>query len=100
MSEHNTEKLQKQLKIYQVIFIGLIILTVATAAISRLELTTSVKIAIALAIAFIQAAFSVSYFMHLNTEKVSIRWFLILTAFFFLTLLSLPVLTNLDHIKY
>jgi caa(3)-type oxidase subunit IV len=99
MSEYTTEKLQKKLKTYKVVFAVVIALTVLTALLSRLNVGTGTRIFIALGIAVVQAAFSGSYFMHLNSEKKSIWWFLFLTAAFFALLLLLPLLTRLDPIK-
>lgn len=100
MSEKSIEKLQKQLKVYKVVFLILIVLTIVGSYLSQHITGTKARLVLILCIAVVQGVLSASYFMHLNAEKKSITWFLILTGFFFLTLLLLPILTHLDAVKF
>ena len=63
------------------IFATLMVLTVVTVAISRVNLGSAGNTAIAMAVAFVKASLVALYFMHLKYE----RWFL-------LTLVGIPLL--------
>jgi len=84
------EAVQKQIKIYITVFVILSILTVVTVAISYLDLSTPMAILIALAVATVKGSLVACYFMHLISEKIIISSILILTAIFFLVLLTFP----------
>ena len=53
---------------------------------------------VALAIAIFKASLVALFFMHLISERQVIFVILAFTVAFFLVLLFLPILTNLDHI--
>ncbi|HSR49854.1 MAG TPA: cytochrome C oxidase subunit IV family protein [Acidobacteriota bacterium] len=95
------EEIQKHVRIYMFVFGALLTLTVITVAASYLHhvVPMSVSIAIALLIAIVKGSLVACYFMHLIDERKMIYLALILTAFFFLGLLLLPFLTNLDQVQ-
>jgi cytochrome c oxidase subunit 4 len=70
------------------------VLTLVTVAVSYLDLSTPMAVAVALFIATIKGALVAGYFMHLLSEKKLITSVLALTIVFFLALLALPVLTH------
>ena len=63
-------------------------------AVSYLDLSTPVAIAVALFIAVIKGSLVACYFMHLISEKKLIYAVLGITAFKFVALMLLPVLTH------
>lgn len=91
---------QKHIKGYIAILAGLIVLTLVSVGISQLDLRAGVRVFLVLVIASIQATLSVAYLMHLNWERRFVHVLLILTLFFFLSLLFLPTLTYFDRVEY
>ncbi len=69
-------------------------LTIITVAVSYLDLSTPMAIAVALFIATIKGSLVACYFMHLISEKKLIYAVLGVTAFMFVALMILPVLTH------
>jgi cytochrome c oxidase subunit IV len=69
-------------------------LTIITVAVSYLDLSTPVAIAVALFIATIKGSLVACYFMHLISEKKLIYVVLGITIFKFIVLMILPVLTH------
>jgi caa(3)-type oxidase subunit IV len=69
-------------------------LTIITVAVSYLDLSTPMAIAVALFIAIIKGSLVACYFMHLISEKKLIYAVLAITAFKFIALLALPALTH------
>ena len=69
-------------------------LTIVTVAVSYLDLSTPMAIAVALFIATIKGSLVLCYFMHLISEKKLIYAVLGITAFKFIALMILPVLTH------
>ena len=94
--EHTVEEINKHVRIYITVFVALAGLTVITVAVSYWHLPVLPAVALALVIATIKASLVACYFMHLISEKRLILWVLVLTALFFLVLLLLPVLTDLN----
>jgi len=70
------------------------VLTLVTVAVSYLDLSTPMAVAVALFIATIKGSLVAGYFMHLLSEKKLITAVLALTVVFFVVLLALPVLTH------
>ena len=86
--------IDKHVKVYIVVFVALMALTLITVAVSYLHLPTKTAIALALFIATIKGSLVACYFMHLISEKKLIYVVLGITIFKFIVLLSLPVLTH------
>jgi caa(3)-type oxidase subunit IV len=91
------DDIQKHVKVYINVFIGLMFLTVLTVAASYIEFDVapsykSGAIFVGLLIASFKGYMVASEFMHLNNEKKMIYWILGLTVFFFAVCLSIPVM--------
>ena len=89
---------------YRNVFIYLLIGTALTVAASYLEFNVKDSIAgaifIGLLIASIKGYLVAANFMHLNSEKKMIYWILMLTVFFLVLLLSIPLLWDLNNLAY
>ena len=88
--------IDRHVKVYITVFVALMILTVVTVAISRFHPPVAIAVTIALLVATIKGSLVACYFMHLISEKKLIIAVLALTAFFFVALLTLPVVTVHD----
>ena len=86
------------MKSYIIVFAALLALTLATVAVSSLELPAGSTIALALTIAGAKATLVAIFFMHLTSEKPMIYWPLALTAFLFVALLAFVLWSEMDHI--
>jgi cytochrome c oxidase subunit 4 len=96
MSAGTVEEIRKHVKVYITVFVTLMVLTIVTVGVSYLDLAVPLAITLALIIATVKGSLVASYFMHLVSEKSPIFWALMLTAFFFIVLMFLPLLTMLD----
>lgn len=96
-SDHSTESIQDHIRVYLIVFGALGVLTVITVLASYLEVSTSEGIFLALIIASFKASLVAGYFMHLISERNTIIWILLLTAFFFFVMIFLPLISNTDH---
>ncbi len=89
---------------YRNVFVYLLIGTALTVAASYLEFNVKDSIAgaifIGLLIASIKGYLVAANFMHLNSEKKMIYWILMLTVFFLVLLLSIPLLWDLNNLAY
>jgi cytochrome c oxidase subunit 4 len=85
--------IDRHVRIYITVFVALMVLTLVTVAIAELHLPVHIAVTIALLVATIKGSLVACYFMHLISEKKLIYAVLVLTAAFFVALLSLPVLT-------
>jgi len=94
-SDHAAD-IDKHVRIYITVFVALLVLTVVTVAISRFHLPVHQAVTIALIVATIKGSLVACYFMHLISEKKLIYAVLALTAFFFVALLALPIVTVSD----
>lgn len=94
---HDHADIDKRVRGYLIIGASLLVLTGITVAVAWLELPVKAAIALALVIASFKASLVAGYFMHLISERKMIYGVLIVTVAFFIFLLFLPVLTNLDH---
>ena len=92
------EHVKKSVRVYIIVFVALMGLTIVTVAVSTLHLTVGAAITVALFIASIKAFLVAGYFMHLLSEKKLIYSTLILTAIFFAVLMFLPVSHYLDSL--
>ena len=94
----STEDTKKHIKTYWTIGGALMVLTVVTVAVSFVEFTVPLAITVALIIAITKGSLVASYFMHLIGENRGIYAALLLTAFFFLVLMFIPLLSHTDRV--
>ena len=87
----SAEEIRKETKVYVLVFVALMVLTVVTVAASYLDVSVGAAIALALAIAAIKGGLVAGFFMHLISERKLIYSVLALTVLFFLVLLFAPV---------
>jgi cytochrome c oxidase subunit IV len=99
MVTSSAEEVRSHLKIYWTVFGALLVLTGVTVAASYLHLPVHFAVLLALAIALVKGSLVAGYFMHLLTEKKVIYWTLALTVIFFIFVLVIPVLTDLDVMR-
>ncbi len=95
---HSPEEVRKHVRIYITVFVSLAVLTVVTVGASYLKLPMAGAIVLALFIASIKGTLVGGFFMHLFSEKKAIHWVLILTAAFFVVLMTVPLFTVLDQV--
>ena len=98
MSDAHQVDVGKHVRVYITVFIALAFLTVVTVAASYLDVSMPAAIAIALVIASVKASMVACYFMHLISERKLIYSLLILSFFFLLVMLLIPVLTGGDMV--
>jgi cytochrome c oxidase subunit 4 len=91
---HDPADIDKHVRVYIIVFVALMALTIVTVAVSYLDLSTPMAIAVALFIATIKGSLVLCYFMHLISEKKLIYVVLGITIFKFIVLMILPVLTH------
>jgi len=86
---------------YRNVFIYLLIGTVLTVWAAYLEFNVHDSIAgaifVGLFIASVKGYLVAANFMHLNTERKIIHWILLLTVFFLMILLFIPVLWDINN---
>ena len=92
MVAHTAEDIAKEVKVYVGVFVVLMVLTIATVAVSYADLTIGKAIVVAMMIASIKGLLVACYFMHLLSEKTIIYWALGITIVFFAILMLLPVM--------
>ena len=93
-SGHDPAEIDKHVRVYITVFVALMALTIITVAVSYLDLSTPMAIAVALFIATIKGSLVACYFMHLISEKRLIYAVLVVTLVKFVALLALPALTH------
>jgi len=98
MDAHSADDIRKSVKTYYMIFGALMLFTVITVAVSYLHLPVPMAILVALVVATIKGSLVALFFMHLSHERKIIYWALLLTVVFFVFLMFVPLLTNLDRI--
>ena len=86
--------IDKQVRIYIVVFVALMALTLITVAVSYLHLPPAAAITVALFVATVKGSLVACYFMHLISERKLIYAVLLITTFMFAALLALPVFTH------
>lgn len=96
MADHHD--IDKHIRSYMMVFGALLVLTLVTVAISYLQVSTGVAVALALLVATIKGALVAAVFMHLSSEKRLIYAVMTATIIFFLFVLLIPVITELDEI--
>ena len=101
MSETN---LTHHIANYRKVFIFLLIGTALTVIAAYMEFNVQNSIAgaifVGLTIAVIKGYLVAANFMHLNSERKMIYWILLLTAFFLVLLLFIPVLWYLNNMSH
>src|SRR5215217_325648 len=93
---HDAAEIDRHVKVYVVVFVALMALTLITVAVSYLHLPTVPAIALALVIATVKGALVACYFMHLISEKKLIYVVLAITVLNFIVLMALPIFTHSD----
>ena len=93
MTSDHAVDIDRHVRVYIIIFVALMALTIVTVAVSRFHLPVPLAVTLALLIATVKGSLVACYFMHLISEKKLIYAVLMLTAAFFVALLALPVLT-------
>jgi len=99
MTEPHIEEIKKHTRVYILVFVALLALTMVTVAVSYLHLSTGAAVTVALIIATIKGSLVASYFMHLISEKKLIYVVLIITVIFFIGLMALPVGSFSDKVS-
>jgi len=94
MSEH-----VHSAKKYYLVFIALMILSLATVGASYINFGVAIGIAIALTIATVKSSLVASFFMHLVDEKKLVYYILICTAGFFIAMMFLFIAAYYDPIN-
>lgn len=91
MGGHTADEIKKSVRTYLVVFAALAALTVLTVAVSYLELSAFMTVAVALLIASVKGSLVAMFFMHLIDERKAIYWILAMTVVFFIALMLLPI---------
>jgi caa(3)-type oxidase subunit IV len=91
MDDKHAHDIKKHLKVYIGVFVALLVGTIITVAVSRVNLGHAGNISLALVIAVLKAALVAGFFMHLVSEKKPIYTILVFTAFFFVGLMALTI---------
>ncbi|MYH29394.1 MAG: hypothetical protein F4137_11180 [Acidobacteria bacterium] len=93
-----SEDVQAHIKTYMKVGGALAVLTVLTVAVSYIDFWgVPFAVFVALVIAGTKGSLVVSFFMHLIEEKKMILATLVLTVFFFIVLIFLPLLGHADR---
>ena len=93
-----TDETAGQVKGYLIVFGTLLVLTLGTVAVSKLDLPGASAIAVGLAIAVVKASLVALFFMHLKSERGPIYATLVLTAVIFAGLVAFTLYTEADHV--
>ncbi len=95
---HSSEEFRKHIRTYWFVFGALLVLTVVTVGVSRLDLSPAMAVVVALAVAMVKGSLVALFFMHLIDEKKLIYATLTLTAFFFGVCMLVPLMTDRDSV--
>jgi len=98
MADH--ADIDRQVKIYILVFVSLMALTMVTVAVSRLHLPIGGAVAVALVVATVKGGLVAGYFMHLVSERKLVYWVLGFTVAFFFAVLLLPLWAHFEPIAY
>jgi cytochrome c oxidase subunit 4 len=96
MAGDHAVDIDKHVRIYISVFVALMVLTIVTVTVSRFHLPVPIAVTVALLVATVKGSLVACYFMHLISEKKLIYAVLAVTAFFFVALMVLPVITVHD----
>lgn len=95
---HSPEAIKKHMKLYLLIFGGLLVGTILTVVMYTVYFEQMWKtVTVALIIASIKAGLVAAFFMHLSNEKKTIYVFMVATVFFFMGLMGLTLFAYGDH---
>jgi cytochrome c oxidase subunit 4 len=97
---HSPQEIRAHVKVYMMVFGALAVLTVVTVAARYLNVPVHLAIGLALLIATVKASLVALFFMHLKGEVRTIVWTLMLTAVFFIVLVTIPLSWYLDGPKH
>jgi cytochrome c oxidase subunit IV len=97
MSAHDVD-IDKHVRTYILVFVGLLALTLVTVGISYLDLTTGPAVALALLVALVKGSLVACFFMHLISERKLIYVVLAFTVLFFFFVLLGPLATEANHV--
>ena len=101
MADHASHAdIDRQVRIYILVFVSLMVLTLVTVAVSRLHLPIAGAVAVALVVATVKGGLVAGYFMHLVAERKLIYWVLWFTVAFFLAVLLIPLWALFEPIGY
>jgi len=93
-----TDSVAVQVRSYLAVFGALLVLTIATVAVSYIHLPTTPAVALGITIATAKAALVAMFFMHLKHERRLIYVSLILTAVLFVALIGLTLWSEAYHV--
>lgn len=96
MSSTHAHDIDKQVKIYLIVFWALFVLTIVTVGVSKIHMPFFWTVTVALLVASIKGALVACYFMHLISERMMIYAIVVFTIICFLSLMILPILTHQD----
>ena len=96
MTSDHAADIDRHVRVYITVFVALMVLTVVTVVISRFHLPVHLAVTLALLVAIVKGSLVACYFMHLISEKKLIYAVLAVTAFFFVALMVLPVVSVHD----
>ena len=88
VSDH-ADGMKKQVRVYMLVFVALLVLTFVTVTAGGLTTGVLISIAVALVIATVKGFLVAGYFMHLTDEKPAIYGVLIITVAFFAAMMIL-----------
>src|SRR3954465_6170220 len=84
---------RSHLRTYWMIGAALYVGTIITVAVNQVHLAVPLAVTVALIVATIKGSMVATVFMHLNNEKRLIYGSLLLTAFFFVVMITITTLT-------
>jgi cytochrome c oxidase subunit 4 len=94
---HSVEDIKKHRKVYYAVFFALLIGTIVTVWLRSVHFPAFwMTVAVALFVATIKATLVACYFMHLISERRAIYSTLIVTVFFFASMMFLILYTRTD----
>jgi len=96
MSNEESHDIKKEVKKYFFIFGALLVLSALTVGVSYINFGVTLAVTVALIIATVKGSLVASYFMHLSHERKLIYGILLLTAFFFITMIVIFVCAYYD----
>lgn len=85
---------------HKLILAALVACTLVMVTLALLPLSTGWKVGLVLVVATIEAALVAGVLMHLVEERKLILSILVLTGIFFVGLLLLPILSEVDHARH
>jgi cytochrome c oxidase subunit 4 len=96
--ESDHAAVRKSIRSYVAVGLVLLVFTGITVGANQFHFSVPVAITVALIIASMKGSMVAGVFMHLNHERRWIYFALLLTVAFFVVLMTVPLLTVLDHI--